>query len=47
MAYPQAKILQLEDNGFTEVRYEDTEHYAVTREFVNNPARMIETLLVD
>jgi predicted ATPase len=45
MAYPKASILMLEDDGFREVRFEDTEHYAVTKEFLNNPARMIETVL--
>jgi len=45
MAYPEAKILILEDGGFTEVPYQDTEHYSVTKEFINNSARMIETLL--
>ena len=45
MAYPRAKILMLEDNGFTEVRYEDTEHYAVTKQFINNPVQMIETCM--
>src|SRR2546425_12790976 len=33
MAYPGAKILLLDASGFNEVPYEDTEHYAVTREF--------------
>src|SRR5438046_670023 len=47
MAYPRAKILMLEDNGFTEVRYEDTEHYAVTKQFINNPVQMIETMLAN
>ena len=44
MAYPGAKILLLDASGFNEVRYEDTEHYAVTREFLANPARMLEQL---
>jgi len=47
MAYPQARILLLEETGYREVRFEDTEHYAVTKEFLNNPARMIESLLDD
>jgi predicted ATPase len=44
MAYPSAKILLLDGNGFTEVRYEDTEHYAVTREFLANPGGMLKRL---
>ena len=47
MAYPQAKILMLEESGFTEVSYEETEHYAVTKEFMNNPAQMVETILAN
>ena len=45
MAYPRAKILVLEGSGFTEVSYEHTEHFAVVKEFVNNPMRMIEAVL--
>jgi len=47
MAYPRAKIFLLDDGGFTEVRYEDTEHYAVTKEFLANPSRMLEQLFAD
>jgi predicted ATPase len=44
MAYPGAKLLQLDTSGYRRVRYEETEHYAVTREFLANPARMLERL---
>lgn len=47
MAYPGAKIYLLDRTGFTEVSYEDTEHYAITREFLNNPKRMLDMLLAD
>jgi predicted ATPase len=47
MAYPGAKILLLDASGFNEGRYEDTEHYAVTREFLANPGRMLEQLFAD
>jgi predicted ATPase len=47
MAYPQAKILMLEENGFVEVAYEETEHYAVTKEFINNPRQMIDSVLTN
>jgi predicted ATPase len=47
MAYPGAKIYLLDGTGFTEVRYEDTEHYAVTRDFLNNPEHMLEKLFAD
>ena len=47
MAYPRTKIFLLDRTGFTEVRYQDTEHYAVTKEFLANPARMLDQLLAD
>jgi predicted ATPase len=47
MAYPRARIFLVDGTGFTEARYEDTEHYAVTKEFLNNRARMLEELLAD
>jgi len=47
MAYPGAKIYLLDGTGYTEVRYEDTEHYAVTRDFLNNPERMLDRLFED
>lgn len=45
LAYPRAKILQLDGEGISEVRYEDTEHYAVTRDFLNGHQRMLDLLL--
>ena len=47
MAYPSAKILLLDDTGFTEVRYEETEHYAVTKAFLADPRHMLEQLFAD
>jgi predicted ATPase len=45
MAYPGARILLLEEGGIREVAYEDTEHYVVTREFLNNPRGMLRELM--
>jgi predicted ATPase len=47
MAYPRATIFLLDETGFTAVRYEDTEHYAVSREFLADPARMLDRLFAD
>lgn len=47
MAFPRAKIFLLDEAGFTEVRYEDTEHYVVSREFLNNPKGMLDEILAD
>lgn len=45
LAYPRAKILQFSEAGIEEVAYEDTEHFAVTKDFLNNYPRRIEQLL--
>lgn len=47
LSYPNAKILQFDGTGITEVAYEDTEHYAVTRDFLNHYERRLEQLLTD
>ncbi len=44
LAYPNAKILLFDGTGITEVAYEDTEHYAVTRDFLNHYPRRLEQL---
>jgi predicted ATPase len=33
MAYPNAKIFSINDNGVYEVEYEQTEHFKTTKEF--------------
>jgi len=45
MAYPGATILELSADGIKQVLYMETEHYIVTREFLNNPERMLSILL--
>ncbi|MFA7468415.1 MAG: AAA family ATPase, partial [Desulfotomaculaceae bacterium] len=45
MGYPDAAILQLAAGGFETVRYEETEHYMVMKEFVNNRDKMLKMLL--
>lgn len=47
LAYPNARILLFDGTGITEVAYEDTEHYAVTRDFLNHYPRRLEQLLAD
>lgn len=47
MAYPRAKIILLSDAGFTQIHYQETEHYVVTKEFMNHPTRTIKGLLSD
>ncbi len=45
MAYPDAQILQLSDAGIQEVAYTQTEHYQVTRRFLEDPKRFMHYLL--
>lgn len=47
LAYPGAKILQFDGSGITEMAYEDTEHYAITRDFLNHYPRRLEQLFSD
>ena len=45
MAYPLAKIYSLTDDGIDEIAYTDTEHYQVTRDFLNRHESMLKVLL--
>ena len=45
MAYPDAWIYQIGPKGLDRVAYEDTEHYQVTRDFLNRPEMMLDILL--
>ena len=47
LSYPHAKIIQFDGSGVSEVAFEDTEHFAVTRDFLNNYPRRLEQLLRD
>ena len=45
MAYPGAEIYQLSDEGIERADYKNTEHYIVTKQFLDNPERMLKYLL--
>ena len=45
MTYPNAQIYQFTEDGVTPVGYKDTEHYQITRRFLENPERMLKFLL--
>lgn len=47
LAYPKAKILVLDREGVTPTRYKDTEHYAVTKSFLQDPESMLTRLFED
>ena len=47
LAFPGAKILQVDETGVREVSYKETEHYSVTKSFLENPDRMLAQLFSD
>ena len=47
MAYPDAWIYQLGPKGLERVAYEDTEHFTITRSFLNNHQGIIRQLMED
>ncbi len=47
MAYPNAWIYQLGPRGLERVDYEDTEHFAITRNFLNRHQDIVRQLLDD
>ena len=44
LAYPGATLYRFDDDGIREVAYRDTDHYLVTKEFLNNPERILQYL---
>ncbi|KAA8746937.1 AAA family ATPase [Paenibacillus sp. UASWS1643] len=47
LGYPGAEILSFDDNHIQEVVYEDTDHYQITRSFLENRDRMLNELFKD
>ncbi len=45
LAYPNARIYHFSERGIAEIAYTDTEHYQVTRDFLNRHERMIDLLI--
>ena len=45
MAFPGAQVLEFTQDGVQQVDYQQTEHFAVTRTFLNDPERMLRELL--
>ena len=44
MAYPCSRIYQIDEQGINETRYEETEHYILTRQFMNNRQALLNEL---
>ena len=47
MAYPGARIYELSDKGIAPVSYRETEHYCLTKRFLDDPDRMLRILFED
>jgi predicted ATPase len=45
MAYPNADIFYFSKDGIQKIDYHDTEHFRVTRDFLNSPERSLKELL--
>ena len=45
MAFPQARLYELSEEGVRAVEYRETEHYQLTKRFLDNPERMLRYLL--
>jgi predicted ATPase len=47
LAFPEAAILQLDETGVSRVEYVETEHYRITRDFLNRYPTALDRLLAD
>jgi len=47
MAYPGATIYHFSEEHIREIKYEDTSHVQITRDFLNNPERYLKYLFSD
>ncbi len=45
MAFPGAQVLEFSRDGICSVEYKETEHYKTTKDFLDNPDRMLHYLL--
>jgi predicted ATPase len=47
LGYPGATIYLFTDRAIARVPYTETEHYVITKSFLDNPERMLRELLSD
>ncbi|MBR6559138.1 MAG: AAA family ATPase [Clostridia bacterium] len=47
MTFPGAEILEFSQKGIEKVNYRDTEHYQITKRFLDNPEKMLHYLLTE
>ncbi len=44
LAYPDAEIYSCDNRELTKITYEDTKHYQITKDFINNPEQYFKHL---
>ncbi|MGZ3889569.1 MAG: AAA family ATPase, partial [Mucilaginibacter sp.] len=47
ICYPGATIYQFDESGVRETSHEDTEHFTLTKSFLDNPALYLRHLMDD
>jgi predicted ATPase len=47
LAFPDACVYELTNDGIRQTAYRDTEHYSVAKQFLDSPERMLKYLLED
>lgn len=47
MAFPNAEVWEFTQDGIEKVDYKNTEHYQITKSFLENPEKMLNYLLID
>lgn len=45
MTFPGAEVMEITEDGIRSVNYKDTEHFIVTKRFMDAPEKMLESLL--
>ena len=45
LAFPKAEILEFSSEGIRSIKYQDCEHYKITRSFLDDPQRTLKYLL--
>ncbi len=45
MTFPDAEVLEITEEGIRSVNYKDTEHFMITKRFMDTPEKMIAELL--
>ena len=45
MTFPDAEVVEITDEGIRSVNYKDTEHFVVTKRFMDAPEKIVESLL--